>query len=107
VKAAGDERLKTAVSTNTQRQYDGRVSRMAELPDPEGFAAASQTATPDDVGEKISCGPSADKHLQAIEKFVKAGFDHIVLTQIGPQEDAFFDFFQRELKPALAAKRAA
>ena len=80
---------------------------MAELPDPEGFAAASQTATPDDVGEKISCGPSADKHLQAIEKFVKAGFDHIILTQIGPQEDAFFDFFQRELAPALTGKKAA
>ena len=79
---------------------------MAELPDPEGFAAASQNITPDDVAEKISCGPSADKHLQAIDKFVKAGFDHIILTQIGPQEDAFFDFFKRELKPALAGKQA-
>ena len=68
---------------------------------------AEWTATPDDVGEKISCGPSAKKHLDAIGKYVKAGFDHIILTQIGPQEDAFFDFFQRELKPALAAKRAA
>ncbi|MGC1354432.1 MAG: hypothetical protein WA851_01330 [Xanthobacteraceae bacterium] len=76
------------------------------MPDPEGFAAASQNITPDDVAEKISCGPSADKHLQAIDKFVKAGFDHIILTQIGPQEDAFFDFFKRELKPALAGKQA-
>ena len=79
---------------------------MAELPDPEGFAAASQNITPDDVAEKISCGPSVDKHLQAIDKFVKAGFDHIILTQIGPQEDAFFDFFKRELEPALAGKQA-
>jgi L-lactate dehydrogenase complex protein LldF len=37
VKAAGDERLKTAVSTNTQRQYDGRQLRMLELPDPDGL----------------------------------------------------------------------
>jgi len=37
VKAAGDERLKTAVSANTQRQYDGRVSRMLDLPDPDGL----------------------------------------------------------------------
>jgi G6PDH family F420-dependent oxidoreductase len=80
---------------------------MAELPDPEGFAASSQTAMPDDVGEKISCGPSADKHLQAIHKYVQAGFDHIILTQIGPQQDAFMDFFQRELAPALRAKKAA
>ncbi len=80
---------------------------MAELPDPEGFAAASANIKPDDVAEKISCGPSADTHLQAIDKFVQAGFDHIILTQMGPQQDAFIDFFQRELAPALRTKKAA
>ena len=37
IQAAGDERLKTAVSTNTQRQYDGRQLRMLELPDADGM----------------------------------------------------------------------
>jgi L-lactate dehydrogenase complex protein LldF len=37
VKAAGDERLKNAVSSNTQRQYDGRQQRMLELPDADGL----------------------------------------------------------------------
>ncbi|MDP9175268.1 MAG: LutB/LldF family L-lactate oxidation iron-sulfur protein [Planctomycetota bacterium] len=37
VKAAGDERLKTAVSTNTLRQYTGRQLRMLELPNPNGL----------------------------------------------------------------------
>jgi hypothetical protein len=32
---------------------------------------------------------------------VKAGFDHIILVQIGPDQDYFFDLFQRELAPAL------
>jgi G6PDH family F420-dependent oxidoreductase len=80
---------------------------MAELPDPEGFDAASKTVTPDDVGKKISCGPSADKHLEAIDKYVQAGFDHIILTQIGPEQEAFMDFFASELAPALKAKKAA
>jgi hypothetical protein len=80
---------------------------MAELPDPEGFAAASQSARLDDIAESISCGPSAEKHLQAIDKYLQAGFDHIILTQIGPQQEAFVDFFARELKPALRAKKAA
>jgi L-lactate dehydrogenase complex protein LldF len=35
--AAGDERLKLAVSTNTQRQYDGRQLRMLDLPDADGL----------------------------------------------------------------------
>ena len=80
---------------------------MAELPDPEGFAAASESVTADDVGEQVSCGPSADKHLQAIDKYVQAGFDHIILTQIGPEQEAFAEFFARELAPALREKKAA
>jgi L-lactate dehydrogenase complex protein LldF len=37
VKAAGDERLKNAVSSNTMRQYTGRQERMGELPDADGL----------------------------------------------------------------------
>jgi L-lactate dehydrogenase complex protein LldF len=36
-RAAGDERLKSAVSSATQRQYDGRQLRLAELPDPDAM----------------------------------------------------------------------
>jgi G6PDH family F420-dependent oxidoreductase len=79
---------------------------LAELPDPEGFAAASQHVTPEDVAEEISCGPSAEKHLKAIDEYVKAGFDHVTLTQIGPQQEEFIEFFERELAPALKGKKA-
>ena len=58
----------------------------AELPDTEGFAAASKHVSPEAVAESISCGPSADKHLQAIDRYVQAGFDHLVLNQIGPEQ---------------------
>jgi hypothetical protein len=73
----------------------------AELPDTKGFAAASKHIAPEAVAEKISCGPSAERHLQAIRTFTEAGFDHIVLVQIGPEQEYFFDFFKRELAPAL------
>lgn len=53
--------------------------------------------TPDDVAGQITCGPSAQKHLDAIDKYVKAGFDHIILTQIGPQQEEFIRFFEKEL----------
>lgn len=74
---------------------------MAELPNPEGFAAATKSVSPEDIAELVSCGPSADKHLQAIDKYVQAGFDHIILTQVGPEQEPFIEFFQRELAPAL------
>lgn len=80
---------------------------MAELPDTKGFAAASEHVTPADVAKQITCGPSAKKHLDAINKYVKAGFDHIVLTQIGPDQDFFFDLFEREIAPVLRQKKKA
>jgi L-lactate dehydrogenase complex protein LldF len=36
-KALGDKRLMLAVASNTQRQYDGRQQRMAELPNPDAL----------------------------------------------------------------------
>jgi G6PDH family F420-dependent oxidoreductase len=80
---------------------------MAELPDTEGFAAASKHVLPDMVAEQISCGPSTERHLQAIHRYVEAGYDHIILVQIGPEQDAFIDFFAHKLAPALRSRMAA
>jgi len=73
----------------------------AELPDTKGFAAASKHIAAEAVAEKISCGPSTERHLKAIRTFTEVGFDHIVLVQIGPDQEYFLDFFKRELAPAL------
>lgn len=72
-----------------------------ELPHTEAFAAVSQLVTPEMIGEKVSCGPALEKHVAAIEKYLKAGFDHVILMQIGPDQDAFLEFFERELAPHL------
>jgi G6PDH family F420-dependent oxidoreductase len=79
----------------------------AELPDTKGFKAASEHVTPETVAEQITCGPSAERHLNAIRKYVDAGFDHIVLTQIGPEQEYFVRLFEKELAPALHEKRKA
>jgi len=78
----------------------------AELPDPKGFEAASKHISPEAVGQKISCGPSAQRHLEAVGKFIKAGFDHVVLVQIGPNQDYFLELFEKELAPALSKGKA-
>jgi G6PDH family F420-dependent oxidoreductase len=80
---------------------------LAELPDPEGFTAASKHVSPETVAQGVSCGPAVDRHLQAIERFVQAGYDHIILLQVGPDQDSFFDLFERALAPALRDRGAA
>ena len=82
-------------------------SVLAELPHDEAFAAASEHVSVETIGEEISCGPSADRHLEAIHAFTAIGCDHIILTQIGPDQDFFFELFERKLAPALRAKKAA
>jgi G6PDH family F420-dependent oxidoreductase len=82
-------------------------SVQAELPETKGFKAASEHVTPENVAQQIPCGPSTERHLQAIRKYIDAGFDHIVLTQIGPEQKHFIEVFERELGPALREKRKA
>jgi G6PDH family F420-dependent oxidoreductase len=77
----------------------------AELPDPKGFEAASKHISVEAVAAKISCGPTPDKHLESIREFIEAGFDHIVLVQIGPNQKYFLDLFRRELSPALRKRK--
>jgi G6PDH family F420-dependent oxidoreductase len=74
---------------------------LCELPDTEGFAAASKHVPPEVVAKSISCGPSPERHLEAIDRFIEAGYDHIILVQIGPDQDGFFGLFERELALAL------
>lgn len=80
---------------------------MAELPHDQAFAAASEHVTAEAVGKAISCGPSVDRHLEAIHEYIAVGCDHIILTQVGPDQDFFFDLFERKLAPALRARKAA
>jgi G6PDH family F420-dependent oxidoreductase len=74
---------------------------MAELPGTDSFAAASRHVPPETVAQLLSCGPSAERHLQAIDRYIQAGYDHIILVQVGPNQDGFLEFFARELASSL------
>jgi G6PDH family F420-dependent oxidoreductase len=74
---------------------------MAELPNIDSFAAATSHVTPEMVAQMVSCGPDPERHLAAIDRFVQAGFDHVILTQVGPEQAGFIEFFQAKLAPAL------
>ncbi|MBV1688166.1 hypothetical protein KRR38_10900 [Novosphingobium sp. G106] len=73
----------------------------SEVPTVEGFEATTKYVRPEDLAETITAGPDPDVHLKAIKKAIDAGFDHIVLTGIGPNQQGFARFFEQELKPAL------
>jgi G6PDH family F420-dependent oxidoreductase len=73
-----------------------------ELPLPSHFEEAIATVRPEDVAKLIICGPSVDRNLAAIDEFVRAGFDHVYIHQIGPDQDGFFRFYEEQVLPRLA-----
>jgi coenzyme F420-dependent glucose-6-phosphate dehydrogenase len=83
----------------------GEVSQ--ELPNPSQFTDLAKSVTEDQVAEVILCSPDPERHLAKIREYEKAGFDHIYLHQIGPDQAGFLDFAEREILPALKAEPAA
>jgi coenzyme F420-dependent glucose-6-phosphate dehydrogenase len=78
-----------------------------ELALPRHFEHAAQMVTEDDVAETVVCGPDAGAYLEQIEAYADAGFDHVYLHQVGPDQEGFFRFAQEELLPRYAGDRAA
>jgi G6PDH family F420-dependent oxidoreductase len=72
-----------------------------ELPLPEHFEQAASMVTEADVAESVVCGPDPDRHRAKIREFADAGFDHVYVHQVGPDQEAFLAFYEREVLPAF------
>ncbi len=81
-------------------------SLSTELRAPADFETATALVRPDDIEGTMPLGPDPERHLQEVSKFVEAGFDHVYLYQVGPDQGGFIDFCRRELLPHLDAEPA-
>lgn len=63
------------------------------------FEQACQMVTEESVAESLVCGPDAARYVEKIQKFADAGYDHVYLHQIGPDQAGFLQFCERELLP--------
>jgi G6PDH family F420-dependent oxidoreductase len=72
-----------------------------ELPLPAHFEQAGKTVRPEDVAEVVVCGPDPERHRAEIRKYADAGFDHVYIHQVGPDQDGFFRFYSEEVIPKI------
>ena len=70
-----------------------------ELPLPAHFEAVAELVTEDAVAESVVCGPDPERHLAAIAKYADAGYDHVCIHQVGPDQAGFMRFYAREILP--------
>jgi G6PDH family F420-dependent oxidoreductase len=73
----------------------------ADLPTPAHFEAAARMVKEDEIRKNIVLGPDVDRHLEEIRKMEEAGFTHVYIHQIGPDQEGFFRFYQREILPQM------
>ncbi|MDH2428041.1 TIGR03557 family F420-dependent LLM class oxidoreductase [Sphaerisporangium sp. TRM90804] len=71
------------------------------LPLPRHFEQLAGMVSEEDATASTPCGPDVDAHVEAVKKYVDAGFDEVYVSQIGHEQDAFFDFYGREVLPRL------
>jgi coenzyme F420-dependent glucose-6-phosphate dehydrogenase len=94
-----DEAKATARSMAPTVALPGELGNL--LPTPAHYEQAVTLVTEDHVADVVVCGADPQAHLDALSKAVAAGYDHVHVDQIGPDQEGFFRFYEREVLPRL------
>jgi coenzyme F420-dependent glucose-6-phosphate dehydrogenase len=78
-----------------------------ELPVPAHFEQAVEMISEEEVAREIICSPDPERHIAAIRKYADAGYDHIWIHQVGPDQDGFFEFYRQEILPKLEPSKVS
>ena len=77
-----------------------------ELSLPEQFQQAAQMVKEEDVAKEVVCGPDPARHIEKIQEYVDAGYDHVYVHQVGPDQEGMIRFYEREVLPHFARPSA-
>lgn len=78
-------------------QLPGELAQ--ELPTPRHFEQATSLVTEEMIAEAFPCGPDPELHRQNLRSYFEAGYDEVYVQQIGPEQEQFFRFYEREVLP--------
>ena len=70
-----------------------------ELALPLYYEQGLELVTNEKVAEKVVCGPDVELIHEKIGEFVDAGFTHVYVHQVGPDQTNFIDMSRREILP--------
>jgi G6PDH family F420-dependent oxidoreductase len=93
------EAVRTAHRLWPNEQLPGELAQV--LPTPRHFEQASTLVTPEMVAEAVPCGPDPQRYVDQLRTYVEAGYDEIYVQQIGPDQDAFFEFWTEHVMPRV------
>ncbi len=103
--ASGEaEARRTALEWWPNAALDGELNQ--ELPSPGHFKQATSWVDEDAIAGRIICGPDPQKHIDRLREYADGGFTHIYVHQVGPDQEGFFEFYEREILPRMVPATA-
>ncbi|CAL9604913.1 LLM class F420-dependent oxidoreductase [Streptomyces sp. enrichment culture] len=94
-----DEAVRTVRRLWANQLLPGEMGQI--LPSPSHFEQLEPLITEDMVRDNTVCGDDPDEHIAALQAFADAGFDRVLVNQIGPDQRGFFDFYRTKVLPQL------
>lgn len=72
-----------------------------ELRTVKHFEQVTAMISKKDIAKEVICGPDPEPYVKELQKFLNAGYDHLYIHQVGPDQAGFFRFYERELRDHL------
>jgi G6PDH family F420-dependent oxidoreductase len=98
-----DEAVRIAHERWPNAGLSGELSQV--LASPRHIEQASQLVTAEAIRQSVVCGPGLPGHLEQIDRYARAGFDEVYVTNIGPHDDGFFQLYAEQVLPELRGRR--
>jgi coenzyme F420-dependent glucose-6-phosphate dehydrogenase len=92
--------VKTALELWPTAAIPGQLGQ--ELALPAFFEQAAELVTEDQIKEQIVCGPDVAPIVDQVQQYADAGYTHVYLHQVGPDQAGFLRFCERELLGAVS-----
>jgi coenzyme F420-dependent glucose-6-phosphate dehydrogenase len=94
-----DEGLATVKRVWPNTGLPGQLAQ--DLPTPSHFEQAAELVREEDLAAKVPCGPDPEPIIEKLRESAAAGLDHVHVHQVGPDQDGFIRFWDREVRPKL------
>jgi G6PDH family F420-dependent oxidoreductase len=76
-----------------------------ELALPAHFDALRRAYGPADIERAVACGPDPAVHLARLQTFSDAGYTHLYIHQVGPDQEAAMRFYADQILPHFQVAR--
>jgi hypothetical protein len=92
-----EQAKKTAFEVWPNALIEGSASQ--ELPLPSDFEQLVEDRKPDELEGKLVLGNDPEEYLKELQEYDEAGYTHVYIHQIGPDQEGFLKFAKSELLP--------